>query len=274
MWEEFNRKQNDDEMLMIQFYARKKFDLSNILFIIRMVATIVIAIFSIIDFNGILVALTSLLCAFLSWLEGKCIENAANAREVFDAKLFGFTIPDYAGKIINSSKKFCQKNYNEFKIQKNNTGEDQPAGVKDWYTKNDGRTKNEIIFNCQIENTKWDEKITKINSLIFWGIIIFLFCIYIIIKIKDSVLNFIIGIILASEMLVWIIQICLEYKKYNENLQERNNQIEKIKIKKPNRDDLISLQKLIKERRNLKLVPFNSIHKYVAHEMHELIKNK
>ena len=29
MWEEFNRKQNDDEMLMIQFYARKKFDLSN-----------------------------------------------------------------------------------------------------------------------------------------------------------------------------------------------------------------------------------------------------
>jgi GTPase involved in cell partitioning and DNA repair len=104
--------------------------------------------------------------------------------------------------------------------------------------------------------------------------IIILFCIYIIIKCKDSVLNFIIGIILASEMLVWLIQIWLEYKKYNENLQKRKNEIEKIKIKKLKKEDLVSLQKLIEERRNLKLVPFNSIHKYIADEMHELIKNK
>ncbi len=273
MWEKFNRKQNDDEMLMLQFYARKMFDFSNILFIIRMVAVIVIAIFSIINFNGLIVALISLFCVFLSWLEGKCIKNAANAREIFDTKLFEFTIPDYAEKIIKSAQKFCKKNYNEFEIQKNNTGEDEPAGVKDWYTKNDGKTENEIIFNCQIENTKWDEKITKINSLIFWGVIVILFCIYIIIKCKDSVLNFIIGIILASEMLVWLIQIWVEYRKYNENLQERKNQIEIIKIKKPKKEDLIFLQKLIKERRNLKLVPFNSIHKYVKNEMHELIKN-
>ena len=74
-------------------------------------------------------------------------------------------------------------------------------------------------------------------------------------------------------MLVWLIQIWVEYRKYNENLQERKNQIEIIKIKKPKKEDLIFLQKLIKERRNLKLVPFNSIHKYVKNEMHELIKN-
>ena len=47
----------------------------------------------------------------------------------------------------------------------------------------------------------------------------------------------------------------------------------KYEIKKPKKEDLIFLQKLIKERRNLKLVPFNSIHKYVKNEMHELIKN-
>lgn len=273
MWEEFNQKQNDDEMLMIQFYARKMFNFSNILFTVRMVVIIVIAIFSIINFNGLLVALISLFCAFLSWLEEKCIKNAANAREVYDTQLFGFDNPDYAEKIIKSAKKFCNKNYNEFEIQKNNTGEEQPAGVKNWYTKSDGRTKNEIIFDCQIENTKWDEKITKINSLIFLGVIAILFCIYIIIKLKDSVLDFIIGIILASEMLVWLIQIWIEYKKYNENLQKRKNQIEKIKMKKPKKEDLISLQKLIEERRNLKLVPFNSIHKYIKNEMHELIKN-
>ena len=60
----------------------------------------------------------------------------------------------------------------------------------------------------------------------------------------------------------------------NKNLVERKYEIEKIKLKKIKKDELISLQKLINERRNLKLVPFNNIHKFITIKMHDLMKNK
>ena len=274
MWEEISKMQNEEEMLQLQYYARKLYDMANILFLIKMIVLVINAILAIININAIVIVILSIIYAVLEYIEGNCIKNAASAREIFDAILFDFSIPKGYTRIKENAKRICIINSGEFTIQKNNTGEDKPAGVKNWYTKNNGVTKNEIIFNCQVENTKWDEKITKINSIIFWSIMVILFIIYIIVRHKDSVGNFILGSILAFEMIEQLMQIAFEYKKYNKNLIERNFEIQRIQTKKIKKDDLISLQELIKERRNLKLVPFNSIHKYITIKMHEVIRNK
>lgn len=274
MWEEINEKQNQDKMLELQFYSRKLYNRANILFLVKIIVLIINAILAVININAILVVILSTVSAILHCLEKLCIKNAASAREIFDAILFGFDIPKEYEKIRENAYKICRKHDNEFKKQKSNTGEDKPAGVKNWYTENSGKTRNEIIFNCQVENTKWDEEITKINSIIFWSIISILFLIYIILRYKDSVIDFILGIILSFELVSQIISIFLEYRKYNKNLIERKIQIEKMKSKRITRKELISLQELIKERRNLKLVPFNSIHKYITIKMHDLIRNK
>ena len=274
MWEEIDKKQNEEEMLQLQYYARKLYDTSNIIFVIKMTVLMINAILAIININAIIVTILSIIYLVLECIEEKCIKNAANAREIFDAILFDFNIPKCYNKIKENAKKISILNKREFTIQKNNTGEDKPAGVKNWYTKNNGVTKNEIIFNCQVENTRWDEKVTKINSIIFWSIIVIMFIIYIIVKHNDSVENFIFGGLLAFEMVIQLVKIAIEYKKYNKNLIERNFEIQRIQNKKIKKDDLIILQELIIERRNLKLVPFNNIHKYITIKMHKLIKDK
>lgn len=272
MWEQINQRQNEDEMLQLQYYARKLYDTANILFLIKMIVLLINAILAMIDINIVVIVILSIIYAVLENIESYCIKNAASAREIFDAILFDFTIPKEYTKIKEKAKKICTIHSAEFEIQKNNTGVDKPAGVKNWYTKNNGVTKNEIIFNCQVENTRWDEKITKINSIIFWSIIVISFIVYIIVRNKDSVGDFVLGSLLAFEMIGQIIQIAIEYKKYNKNLIERNFEIQRMQTKKIKKDELISLQELIKKRRNLKLVPFNSIHKFITIKMHDLFK--
>lgn len=270
MWEQINQKQNEDEMLQLQYYARKLYDTANILFLIKMIVLLINVILAMIDINIVVIVILSLIYLVLENKESYCIKNAACAREIFDAILFDFNIPKEYTKIKENAKKICTLHSAEFEIQKNNTGVDKPAGVKNWYTKNNGVTKNEIIFNCQVENTRWDEKITKINSIIFWSIIVISFILYIIVRHKDSIGDFVLGSLLAFEMIEQIIRIAIEYKKYNKNLIERNFEIQRMQTKKIKKDELISLQELIKERRNLKLVPFNSIHKFITIKMHDL----
>jgi len=215
MWEQINKKQNEEEMLQLQYYARKLYDTANILFLIKMIVLVINAILAMININIVVIVILSIIYAVLEYIEGNCIKNAAGAREIFDAILFDFSVPKEYTKIKENAKKICTMHSEEYRIQKNNTGVDKPAGVKKWYTKNNGVTKNEIIFNCQVENTKWDEKITKINSIIFWSIIVILFIVYIIVRHKDSVGDFVLGSLLAFEMIAQIIQIVFEYKKYN-----------------------------------------------------------
>ena len=51
MWEEISKKQNEEEMLQLQYYARKLYDMANILFLIKMIVLVINAILAIININ-------------------------------------------------------------------------------------------------------------------------------------------------------------------------------------------------------------------------------
>lgn len=113
-------------------------------------------------------------------------------------------------------------------------------------------------------STFWEIKRVTFVCLISWS--------FTTDNLKDSVIDFVWGILLYFELIILLIEVSLEYRKYNKNLIERKFLIEKIKLKKIKKDELVSLQKLINERRNLKLVPFNNIHKFITIKMHNLMK--
>ena len=74
--------------------------------------------------------------------------------------------------------------------------------------------------------------------------------------------------------LVWeIIKRIKFYYDYNKNLSNRECLINEFSNNRVSKNNLISLQKLIEERRKLNLVPLNSIHNKISQKMHDIIKN-
>lgn len=274
MWEEINKKQNEDKMLELQYYARKQYNKSVNISEINIAVILISIILEILNINNIYISgLLFIIFLVLEYLANNCIKNAAKARNIFDAILFEFDIPEGYDKIKKNAYKICAKNKEDFEIQKNNTGTDNPPGLKDWYTKNNGRNKNEIILKCQIENTRWDKEITNIDIKIFLAIFLVLLCI-VIIKYFNRPLHELIKCLFVTIQLIWeIIKRIKFYYDYNKNLSNRECLINEFSNNRVSKNNLKSLQKLIEERRSLNLVPLNSIHKKVSKKIHDIIKN-
>ena len=272
MWEEINQKQNEEEMLQLQYYARTLYNTAETLFLIKFIVLILNIILGIISIDIKVIAITTIVLVIIELIENYCIKNATNARNLFDDILFDFSIQNDSQYIVEKAYKLCERRKKKYMIQKNNTGNDNPPGVKDWYTKNSGTSREEIIFKCQKENTKWDEKITNINKIIVSIIIIIAFITYILINYNNSVKELLTGLAIAIELIIELVLLCNSYKKFNENLAKRNHEIDRIEKKNIEINDLEDLQELIKERRILKLIPFNSIHKLISNRMHEVIR--
>lgn len=274
MWEEINKKQNEDKMLELLYYSRKLYNKSSNIFKINIVLILINIILEILNINNIYSAgVLFIIFLVLEILASNCIKNAAKARNIFDAILFGFDKIKCYERIREDAYKICSKNKEDFEIQKNNTGRDNPPGLKDWYTENNGINKNEIILKCQIENTKWDKEITNIDIKIFFAIFLILLCI-VVIKYFNRPLHELIKCLFVTIELIWeIIKRIKFYYDYNKNLSNRECLINEFSNNRVSKNNLKSLQKLIEERRSLNLVPLNSIHKKVSEKIHDIIKN-
>ena len=272
MWEEINKKQNEDDMIQLLFYSRCLYNNSTRIAILKIIVVIINIILSLIQKDTVyLSAAFFIIFTILEISEHFCIKNAAKARNLFDNNLFEFESKDYEIEIKEKAYSLCKRHKKSYDIQKVNLGTDNPPGLRNWYSEKEGNNKNEIVFKCQIENTKWDKKITKIDLIIFIAFLIAV-AILVIFKYYNKDLSELISVILAGVELVYeIIKRFVVYFKYNINISNREcliNQFSKNKIKK---DDLIFLQHLIEKRRKMDLVPLNFIHKKITNYMHDLI---
>ena len=272
MWEEINKKQNEDDMIQLLFYSRYLYNYSIRIIILKIIMVIINIILLLIQKDTIyLSAAFFLLFTILEISEHFYVKNAAKARNLFDNNLFEFETKDYEVKIREKAYSLCKRHKKTYDIQKVNLGIDNPPGLRNWYSKKEGNNKNEIAFKCQIENTKWDKKINKIDLIIFIAILIVII-ILVIFKYYYKELSKLISIILTGFELVYeIIKRFVVYFKHYINISNREcliNLFLKNKIKK---DDLIYLQNFIEKRRNMDLVPLNFIHNKITNDMHDLI---
>lgn len=272
MWDEINKKQNEDDMIQLLFYSRSLYNNSTRITILKIIVVIINIILSLIQKDTVyLSAAFFIIFTILEISEHFCIKNAAKARNLFDNNLFEFGSKDYEIEIKEKAYSLCKRHKKSYDIQKVNSGTDNPPGLRNWYSEKEGNNKNEIVFKCQIENTKWDKKITKIDLIIFIAVLIAV-AVLVIFKYYNKELSELISVIMAGVELVYeIIKRFVVYSVYNINISNREcliNQFSKNKIKK---DDLISLQYLIEKRREMDLVPLNFIHKKITNYMHDLI---
>lgn len=275
MWEEINKKQNEEEMIQLLYYSRNLYNRSTQIFILKLIVVIINIALSLEQENTIfLSAIIFGLFTLLEIIERVCVKNAARARNLFDIILFGFDTVKYEAKIKEKAYIFCRKHKANYEIQKENLGTDDPPGLKNWYTPNNGKTKNEIVFKCQIENTKWDKKITNTDLGIFIVVLV-LVVLIVIYKYYNKMLSELISVILVGiELIYEVTKRALLYIKYNKNVSNREFLIDEFSDSKISKKHLKSLQTLIEERREMDLVPLNFIHRKVSNYMHEIIKNR
>lgn len=275
MWEEINKKQNEEEMIQLLYYSRNLYNRSTQIFIFKIIVLIINIVLLFEQENNIFLSvLFHVLFILLESVEQICVKNAARARNLFDIILFEFESVKYESKLKEKAYIFCRKHKEDYKIQKENVGTDDPPGLKNWYTQNNGKTKNEIIFKCQIENTKWDKKITNTDLVIF--IVTLILVIFIVgCKYYNRTLSeLILALLVGFELIYEIIKRVSLYIKYNKNLSNRELLIDEFSNSRISKKHLKSLQALIEERREMDLVPLNFIHRKVSNYMHEIIKNR
>ena len=120
MWEEINEKQNTDEMLQLQYYARNAYDNSTRISILKIIVLIINIVLAVINKDTIfLSALFFTIFAFLEILERTFVKNAAKARNLFDEILFKLNIThDDDKKIKEKAYNLCKRRKNDFEIQK------------------------------------------------------------------------------------------------------------------------------------------------------------
>ena len=270
MWEEISQKQNEEEMLQLQYYSRKLYNNSTRVFTFKIIVIIINIILAIMDKATIF--LSAIFFIIFALLEIKCVKKAAKARNLFDQILFEFKIPKDNKKIKERAYKLCKRYEKDYDVQRKNTGTDEPPGLRNWYTKNSGKNKNEIIFKCQIENTKWDKKITYFDFIFFSVTLVIVFFILVFEYYNKNVSELISGILLGFELIYEIGKRLYLYYQHNNNLTKRECLIEEFSDNKIQRRNLNSLQFLIEERRELDLVPLNFIHKRITKTMHDIIR--
>lgn len=279
MNKEFYKKQNNKKMLELQYFARHCYNKAESYFILSIFFITINVLLGSLQDNfekiAILRAILNILWLLIEIRASNFIKKGAVARELFDAELFEFKRPENAELIYKNAHEISVLGGENAKKQMSNTGKDNPPGVKNWYDKYNVKDKNELIFKCQKENIYWDEKIMLIDKMAWLILLAIISFFYLFTKRNETLIHFLISLTSIIEILIKICGIVCNYVKYENNMKlEKYNIIKMEKANTITENELNELQELIKIRRNLNLIPFNSIHRLFSKKLHILLKQE
>ncbi|MFL2140535.1 S-4TM family putative pore-forming effector [Ruoffia sp. FAM 26254] len=179
-------RQNEKESLEIQATARLLYDRADNIDLIEWIIILLLPILKIIFPNSIILNYIMMFWFFLSFVFDYFIEkntvSAAELKKGFDYYVYGWS-KEINKKLISLSKKHKVKNASFFERQVNNTGTDNPRGVKNWYTKIEENMPQEMaIEKAMKENIYFDK---GINNLAYGIIVAFVIFVVILLSVSD-----------------------------------------------------------------------------------------
>lgn len=267
-----NNRQNEDQYLKIQYAARKCFNLAEKVNYLCWVLCLLSALMVLIPEGTtkyITVGLPILLdvvAAITVFIFNDKVKNGANLRIFFDSQVLMINEGSYTDidkqKLKELALNIYQKNKSEAEISIHNTGRDNPPGVRNWYEFKNNANGVHAQFECQRQNIWWNEKMIKNRRvcLLLSVVTLLIACVLMFILLKTDILNIIacsVGIFLKlTERIV-------EHKKY----YDISIKIDAIQYHIENHlttDDIVKLQALIDERRNIPVLEINLIHRKKA----------
>lgn len=269
------QRQNDHTMLRFQYAARKYFNLAEIFGNVALGASLA-SVFLILlpelsNENVSLFAPIVLdIVALGSYtIMGCCVSCGADIRNYFDQFVLDIDSEKYSReykiKLRNKVDIITKLFKRECLEQIDNTGHDYPPGVKDWYEFSREYRDSDVVFECQKINARWDKELTAKRLKIQFTVILVVILIVsgACILYNVSVWKIIACIISAAITFFDRIKENIVYIKQSEKISGR---IEALEISK-NKVHIKELQKMIGNRRKIRVVGINRLHKQNSKRM-------
>lgn len=167
--------QNEERMLKCQYAARVRFNQAEVLRYLALIASIAPALTIFLSNSDnwlwliLPTAIDALILAFIKQTS-IAVFDAAQLRNYFDSVVLNI-IPnqynqDEAASIHQKADKICLRHKKDYSIRIQNTGRDDPPGVKNWYEFSDRYTVSCAVYECQKQNRWWSEQLIKIRRVV------------------------------------------------------------------------------------------------------------
>ncbi len=270
--EEILQKQNDEGMLKCQYAARHYYNKAEKNSITAFICSIISLLFILAPEKTsplysaaiLLIPLAFDAASLISyWRMGVAVSSAALLRNFFDDQVLGINPSSNTDQVIRKVESLIinasVKNKTECEFQMSNTGRDNPPGVKNWYEFSHHYSDSDVVFECQKQNCWWNNELCHrrlfvfgvvLLSVIFFGIILVFF-------LHVSILRII--VCLLSAIITFADRFC-ENCKYIRLSMKIDDRCETLDVSK-NQALISSLQLLISQRRELRVVEKNRIHR-------------
>ena len=278
--EEIIKKENSPEMLKVQFAAGYHYNRAEVLsyWVWGLCIISNLLVFLPKHFPELLKYLIPLaidtLAALLHASFLKNINIASHLRKYFDAIVLDISVDSFDTGEIQKLKEIAEnareKQVEQAEIQMNNSGVDNPPGVKDWYIIPPESKEDDGVFLCQRENAWWDTRLFR-KGLIF----------DITMAVAFLAITATIFFVLPNrheQIFICLIGLLLKFFEYFYHLIQYVNISKKISgaltVLDKNRtpENRESLQNLINLKRSLPVVGKNRFHKRYAREYTNMVK--
>lgn len=275
------KKQNELEMLRIQYSARHCYNFAGILnrmsWLLCIISSVILNLPCVTDRlpRGVAVigAIIAIVVIAIDFWKKHLIRMGAALKKLFDYKLFGFdplneingfsekSLKISVGKIITRYPKSCQK-------QISHSGTDKPNGVKDWYNEiSPELSSQDAIQKCQRENLHFDTSLVTFTQWIYIAVLVLLFCVLILLNFNLSYIDVIIKICSMISLVIKIVTETLSIYKLKITL----NIIKSLSYTNALESQVI--QKMIDERRNVDVTIPGIVYKINSRFLHLSFKN-
>lgn len=267
MQQEIKRKQNEPQMLCIQFaakvYCNKAEKLNYLVWILCISATLLSLL--IVNENNISMG-CSIIIEIMAFVFQLLMDRDASLfsefRKCFDRYVLFDETYNFNDKTVACLNAVIRRE--DYQVQITNNGHDTPPGVKDWYEFSVDYNGNEMdtILECQRQNGYWTKKLMQIKQLItlFIGAIIVILIICVIKVRKIDHIHALVGLI--ALILKFIERIWMNYK-YSRMIPEIDGALKSASLH-GNKEQALFVQDCIENLREMPIFGMNIIHKIFA----------
>lgn len=267
-------------MLQYQFTARHNFNKAERINSALWIVSIITALFAFVPnledaswFTPIPV-LVDAIVLILCFTCNNSVKNAADIRAIFDDYVLGLNSlaisKERKGQLNEIVRKTLKLHSTKAQVQMNNTGNDTPPGVKDWYEfPNTIEVQSPVLF-CQRQNMWWTNKMMNAKCILFLiEAIILIAFISIIVFLSDitslekaiCLIGFIIKVI---DRVYNIVHYCICYLKTTGAIEIQDNNCTK--------EYLVKIQERINNLRAIPILGKNKCHQMLANKLSKCFK--
>ena len=273
-----NDRQNEEIILKIQYAARNRYNTAEKLRRLSFVLSLLPLLF-LIPFpdqfqkvGSTLTIVIDLAIWGMIYTSNRFVDDAAAFRNYFDCYVFGFSMPPEieSSKIKEDALKIFRKNSSAAQFQISHTGEDDPPGVKNWYTFTKKSADAEAIYQCQLENAWWTSKMFLMKGIALTICFLLILGLAIVLRVAFDIawLTLILaffGILTKLlDQITNIIALMVISLKINGAIQ--------VLAVTRTKNQVRALQTLIDEQRKIPFLPSNRMHRKKAKELSALYK--